>query len=105
MRKELPKFNWTRWRNRWVYYKGKKVKVRNYIAINALIMTQINKPKWVNVDHYNNYKVALSRYGLNGLKHYENRFYKDIPMPYNRNWLMQLKVWILTQISKLKRSK
>jgi len=99
---EKQKFDWTKWRNKWVFYKGKKIKVRNYIALNALIMKQMNKPKWFGVNHYHNYKIALSRYGLPGIKHYENLFYKNIPMPYNRLWYHNLGLWINKQINNLK---
>lgn len=96
--KENVKFNWSKWRNRNVWLKGKKIKLRHYISVNARIMRQINKPGWQNVDHYFNYKIALSRYGLPGLKHYENRFYKNVPMPYNQSWFQKITIWFANQI-------
>ena len=102
MEKDL-KFNWTKYRNKWVWHHGKKIKLRKYIAINAMIMKHKNKPGWEGVDHYLNYKIALSRYGLEGLKHYEDFFYRNLPMPYNRNWFQHLKVWITKQINRIKK--
>lgn len=72
-------------RQRLVYYKGKKIKLRKYIVINANVMRLINKPAWRGVDHQKNYRKAVEYYGVKGLKHYENRFYKNIPMPAERN--------------------
>ena len=99
---QQPKFNWTNWRNRWVWHNGIKVKLRKYIVINAFIMKRKNKAGWQNIDHYLNYKIALSRYGLDGLKHYENLFYNNVPMPYNRTWWINFKLWISKQVNKLK---
>ena len=99
------KFNWTKWRNKWVWHNGVKIKLRKYIAINSLIMKQKNKAGWQKIDHYLNYKIALSRYGLAGLKHYENLFYYNIPMPYNRAWYVNFGMWITKQINKLKLDK
>ena len=101
--KEKTKFNWTAWRNRNVWLKGKKIKLRHYVSINANIMKQLNKPGWQGVDHYLNYKIALSRYGLKGLKYYENRFYHSIPMPYKQTWLDRFKIWVLIKLEKIKK--
>ena len=103
MEKTALKFNWTKWRNRWVWHNGVKVKLRKYMVINALIMKHKNLAGWEHKDHYLNYKIALSRYGLEGLKHYENLYYKGIPMPYDRTRWMKFKIWINELINKVKK--
>lgn len=102
MAKTDLKFNWSNWRNRYVWLNGKKIKLRHYISVNSKLMTQANKKGWQNVDHYFNYKIALSRYGLPGLKHYENRFYKNIPMPYNQTVYQQMYWRIANKIAQFK---
>ena len=100
--KIVSKFNWNTWRNKWVWYGTKKIKLRQYIKINAELMQQINKKGWHNKDHITNYKIALCRYGLPGIKHYEERFYKDKPMPYNRSVWENLKYWLSDKINLIK---
>jgi len=96
------KFNWNKWRTRNVWLNGKKVKLRHYIVVNANVMKQLNKRNWQGVDHYLNYKIALSRYGLPGLKHYENRFYNNVPMPYNQTIIDKIGFWFYQQFLRLK---
>lgn len=79
---------WKNYRNRWVYFKGKKVKLRKYIYVSANHMRWLNKKGWKNVNHVQNYKNALALYGFKGLKIYEDYFYKGIPLPENRS------VWV-----------
>ncbi|MFD1292664.1 hypothetical protein ACFQ5N_02340 [Lutibacter holmesii] len=102
MQKDNLKFNWNKWRNRWVWFNGKKMKLRHYIAVNSKLMVQCNKKGWAGVDHYLNYKICLSRYGLAGLKHYENRFYKGVPMPYNQTMFQKIGLWFQNKIIVLK---
>lgn len=78
------------YRNRVVFLKGKKVKLRKYIYISAMLMRQRNKKGWQNVDHVRNYKAALSMYGFAGIQIYEDHFYKDIPLPEKRNYWVRL---------------
>ena len=98
---KTPTFNWTAWRTRNVWYKGKKIKLRHYMIVKADIMKRLNKPGWQGKDHYLNYKIAVSRYGLEGLKHYENLFYQNIPMPYNQTKWQQLKYRILNKLKQI----
>ena len=100
---EVLKFDWGKYRNRWVYLNKKKLKLRHYMSVQGNVMKKLNKAEWQGVDHFHNYKIALSRYGLDGLKHYENRFYHNIPMPYDRGWWLKVKLWFLGVVIKIKK--
>lgn len=100
--KQISQFNWSTYRNKYVYYGSKKIKLRKYMQINANIMRMLNKPKWVNIDHYRNYKIAVGKYGLPGLKFYEERFYKDKPMPYDRSIIDNILYWLEAQFIGIK---
>ena len=86
----MKDFSWANYRTRWVYLKGKKVKLRKYIYISAAAMKRKNKPGWQNVNHVLNYKKALHLYGFKGVKFYEDHFYKGIPLPENRGSKVRL---------------
>lgn len=85
---------WKNYRNRWVYFKGKKLKLRKYIYVSANHMKWQNKKGWQNVNHVQNYKNALALYGFKGLKIYEDYFYKGIPLPENRSFLVKLGLYL-----------
>lgn len=87
---EINKDAWKNYRNRWVFLKGKKVKLRKYIYVSALMMKQCNKPGWGKVNHVRNYQIALSTYGFAGIQIYEDHFYKDIPLPEKRSFWVKL---------------
>ena len=97
-------FDWSKYRNKWVWFGIKKMKLRNYIKINASIMTRCNKQEWKGKNHEMNYRKCLFIYGLPGLKHYENRFYKNTPMPDGRSKWNEFKFWVKTIINQLKNS-
>ena len=101
--KKLSKYNWLNYRNKWVWYGSKKIKLRAYMQMNAYIMKSINKPAWVGVDHYNNYKICVCKYGLPGLKIYEERFYKNRKMPYNCSFSDKFLYWLEDKIQNFKR--
>lgn len=85
---------WKNYRNRWVFLKGKKIKLRAYIYVSATYMKQRNKKGWQGINHVQNYKNALSKYGFAGLKIYEDYFYKGIPLPENRTFKMKLLLFL-----------
>lgn len=90
MKKSLNKNRWKNFRNRWCYLNGKKVKLRKYIVVRALQMKAINKAGFEKVDHLQNFKAALNLYGFAGVQIYEDYFFKDIPLPADRSWLVKL---------------
>lgn len=106
------KNSWKNYRNRWVYFKGKKIKLRKYIYVSARYMTWQKKKGWHGINHVQNYKNALALYGFKGLKIYEDYFYKGIPLPEKRSiwvkiglflaplyfWFFQLKNTVLTKL-------
>lgn len=92
---------WKGFRNRWVYFNGKKVKLRKYIVASANLMAQQNKKGWHRINHLQNYKNALALYGFAGLKIYEDRFYKDIPFPEDRTWFVKLGLKLAPKFTKL----
>ena len=87
---EINKDAWKNYRNRWVFLRGKKIKLRKYIYVSALLMRQYNKPGWQKVNHVRNYQNALSTYGFDGIQIYEDHFYKDIPLPEKRSFWIKL---------------
>lgn len=87
---EIKKDAWKHYRNRWVFLKGKKMKLRKYIYVSALIMRQKNKPGWEKVNHVRNFQIALSTYGFAGIQIYEDYFWKDIPLPEKRSFWVKL---------------
>ena len=98
----MKKNNWKYYRNKWCYLNGKKLKLRKYIVVSAAIMKHKNKPGWHKINHLQNYKNALSIYGFDGLKHYENLFYKDIPLPENQTLKVKFYLWVVRVYMKVK---
>lgn len=96
----MTKNAWKNYRNRWVYLKGQKVKLRKYIVVSANFMKQLNKKGWEAVDHLQNYKNALNIYGFAGLKIYEDYYYKGIPLPEKRTWFVKLGLWLAPYYAK-----
>jgi hypothetical protein len=92
---------WKNYRNRWVFLKGKKVKLRKYIYTSANYMRYKNKKGWQGINHVQNYKNALNKYGFDGLKIYEDYFYKGIPLPEDRTFKMKLAIFLAPFYSKL----
>ena len=86
----MKRYSWQNYRNRNCWLNGKKLKLRKYIHVSAALMKHKNKAGWQKVDHVSNYKNALAKYGFCGLKIYEDYFYKGIPLPENRTWLVRL---------------
>ena len=81
---------WKNYRNRWVYLKGKKGKLRKYIYLSARIMRFKGGSNWSKVNHVQNYKNALQKYGFAGLKIYEDYFYKGVPLPEKRSIIIKI---------------
>jgi hypothetical protein len=92
---------WKNYRNRWVFLKGKKIKLRKYIYVSANIMKRRNKNGWHLVNHVQNYKAALFKYGIAGLKIYEDYFYNDIPLPENRSFKVKIALFLAPYYSRL----
>jgi len=90
---------WKNYRSRWCYFRGKKVKLRKYIHVASLQMANRNKAGWEKVNHLNNYKAALNRYGFPGLKHYENYYYKGVPLPEKRTLAVNFGLWMAALIA------
>jgi hypothetical protein len=86
---------WKNYRNRWVFLKGKKVKLRKYIYANSAYMRFRNKKGWAHVNHVQNYKNALNKYGFSGLKIYEDFFYNDVPLPENRSLYVRISLFLV----------
>lgn len=97
----MKKNVWKNYRNRWVYLKGKKIKLRKYIYVSASFMKQKNLSGWESVDHVQNYKNALNRYGLSGLKIYEDYYYRSIPLPEKRGLVIRIGLWLAPIYAKL----
>lgn len=76
---------WKNYRNRWVYLRGKKIKLRKYLYVSANLMHYKKRKGWEKVNHVQNYKNALNIYGFAGVKIYEDLFFKGIPLPENRS--------------------
>ena len=97
----MDKNAWKNYRNRWVYLKGKKVKLRKYIYVSANFMSCKRKKGWQGVNHVQNYKNALNKYGFAGVKIYEDFFYKGIPLPEKRSFKIKLALWLAPYYAKL----
>jgi hypothetical protein len=93
--------DWKNYRNRWVFLKGKKIKLRSYIYVSANYMHQKNKNGWQNVNHVQNYKAALNKYGLDGLQIYEDYYHKNIPLPEQRSLKVKIAVFLAPYYSRL----
>lgn len=93
--------DWKNYRNRWVFLRGKKIKLRKYIYVSAAIMQRKNKKGWQRVNHVQNYKNALNLYGFKGLQIYEDLFYKGIPEPTKRTIWLKLALKMAPLFSKL----
>lgn len=85
---------WKNYRNRWVFLKGKKIKLRKYIYVKSAHMRYANKKGWSGINHVQNYKNALNKYGFAGIKIYEDFFYKGIPLPEKRSLVIKIGLWL-----------
>jgi len=85
---------WKNYRNRWVYLKGKKVKLRKYIYVSAAFMKSKKRKGWLLVNHVQNYKNALNKFGFAGIKIYEDLYYKGIPLPENRTLSVKIGLYL-----------
>lgn len=92
---------WNHYRNRWVWLRGKKIKLRHYIAAQAVWMKTLNKPGFEGVDHVKNYKNALNLYGFKGIKIYEDFYFKDVPLPEKRDLAVQLGLYFAPYYAQL----
>lgn len=92
---------WKDYRSRWCYYEGKKIKLRNYIYVSANRMLRYNKKGWQKIDHVQNYRRALNLYGFDGIKIYEDYYYKDIPFPENQTFMIRLGLKLAPIIAKI----
>jgi predicted nucleic acid-binding Zn finger protein len=97
----MKKNAWKNYRNRWIYLKGKKVKLRKYIYVSAFYMKSKNRKGWHDVNHVQNYKNALNKYGFAGVKIYEDFFYRDIPLPENRSVWVRLALFLAPYYAKV----
>ncbi len=58
--------------------------------VSANFMRFKNKSGWEKINHVQNYKNALNKYGFEGIKIYEDFFYKGIPLPENRSFAVKI---------------
>jgi len=91
---------WKNYRSRWIYLNGKKIKLRKYIYVSANIMRFKKKKGWEEINHVQNYKNALNKYGFAGIRIYDDFFYKDIPLPENRSLAVKIGLFFAPSFAK-----